>query len=99
MNWLRVACEQLDCSLDFSNPESLVWGSVENGTFSGHYKDLSDKKVDLITGGNIPTFSRSLVRMKFQCIFLAVVKPSNLLVRHFFNCYVLGWSYFFVSQA
>ncbi len=69
VDWIRVACQQLDCTLEFSNPESLLWGSIENGSFTGHFKEMADNKVDLITGGNILTFYRSLVSLEMHIYF------------------------------
>ncbi len=69
VDWIRVACQKLDCTLEFSNPESLLWGSIENGSFTGHFKEMADNKVDLITGGNILTFYRSLVSLEMHIYF------------------------------
>ncbi len=54
----------MNCVLDFTNPADVSWGTVvvaTNGTsyFTGHYKELIDRKIDIITCGNVMTYLRS----------------------------------------
>ncbi len=64
ITWINEACKILNCGFVYSNPADLIWGSIDNGSFTGHYHELQLQRVDLITGGNILTFARSLVGEK-----------------------------------
>ncbi len=57
----KTACELLNCNLEFSNPEDMLWGTIDNGTFTGHFGDLAARKVDMVMTGIILTYARAMV--------------------------------------
>ena len=41
----------------------MLWGTVDNGTFTGHFGDLAGRRVDMVTTGIILTYARGLVML------------------------------------
>jgi len=58
---VKTACEILDCKIEFSNPVDMLWGTVDNGSFTGHFGDLASGQVDFVMTGIILTYYRALV--------------------------------------
>ncbi len=48
--------------MDDSNPPDFAWGNVENGTMSGHFREMIDRKIDMAISGIIYSYKRVLVR-------------------------------------
>jgi len=58
---VKTACQILNCKIKFSNPVDMLWGTVDNGSFTGHFGDLARGEVDFVMTGIILTYARSMV--------------------------------------
>ncbi len=54
-------CKKMNCKLEFFNPADFLWGTLNNGTFTGHFGEVVNRKVDMVTGAIVLTYLRSMV--------------------------------------
>ncbi len=39
----------------------MLWGTIDNGTFTGHFGEIAFRRADMVTCGNIMTYYRAMV--------------------------------------
>ncbi len=62
ISMINEVCDLLHCTMDYSNPSDLIWGSLVNKSeFTGHMREIVDEKVDLAIAGVIITYDTNLV--------------------------------------